>query len=227
MLRLAIGILVVASAHGALAATAVATPDPFADDVAGKAHAGSAAASAGRANAGAPARLQMVTVPTARQPAASDNPLWAVPLSALSATRDRPIFSSSRRPPAAAVDHAAVSKAAAAPKPKEPERPQLSLVGTIANSLEQFGIFLDQSTAAAIRLRVGEEFQGWKLSSVQGREATLAKDREVVVLSLPQPGATTPAALSRVNLATQPMPGQPQLLSAPQPRRGPQPLRQM
>jgi general secretion pathway protein N len=222
MLRLAIGIIVVASAHGALAASAVATPDPFADDVAGKAHAGSAAASAGRANAGAPARL-----PTARQPAASDNPLWAVPLSALSATGDRPIFSSSRRPPPAAVDHAAVPKAAAAPKAKEPERPKLSLVGTIANSLEQFGIFLDQSTAAAIRLRVGEEFQGWKLSSVQGRDATLEKDRQSVVLSLPQPGGTKPAELSRVNLATQPMPGQPQLPSAPQPRRHPQPLRQM
>ena len=31
------------------------------------------------------------------------NPLWAIPLSALSATRDRPLFSTSRRPPIVAV----------------------------------------------------------------------------------------------------------------------------
>ena len=36
-----------------------------------------------------------------RQP--SGNPLWAIPLRALTVTRDRPIFSPSRRPPAAAV----------------------------------------------------------------------------------------------------------------------------
>ena len=40
--------------------------------------------------------------------APSGNPLWAVPLSLLSVTRDRPIFSPSRRPPPAAVAAAAV-----------------------------------------------------------------------------------------------------------------------
>src|ERR1700749_609392 len=33
----------------------------------------------------------------------SGNPLWSVPLSALTATQARPIFSTSRRPPQAAV----------------------------------------------------------------------------------------------------------------------------
>src|ERR1700736_6486025 len=83
---------------------------------------------------------------------------------------------------------AAITKAVAAPKPKEPERPQLSLVGTIASGDEGFGIFLDSSTRAPLRLKVGEDYHGWRLRSVQGREATLEKDQQAVTLALPQPG---------------------------------------
>jgi general secretion pathway protein N len=143
----------------------------------------------------------------------------------LSNTRSRPIFSASRRPPPSAVATVAPPQAIAAPKPKEPERPQLALVGTIASGVERFGIFLNQSTAAALRLRIGEDFQGWKLSSVQGREATLEKDAQVVVLTLPQPGETPAEAVARLNPGLPPQPGQ--LLSAPQPRRRGQPNRQM
>jgi general secretion pathway protein N len=62
------------------------------------------------------------------------------------------------------------------------------LVGTIASGDEGFGIFLDPSTSAALRLKVGEDYQGWKLLLIQGREATMAKDQQGAVLSLPQPG---------------------------------------
>jgi general secretion pathway protein N len=91
-----------------------------------------------------------------------------MPLAQFPVTRDRPIFSPSRRPPPPAVASIAESKMIAVPKPKEPERPQLTLVGTIASDEEGFGIFLDQSTKTVLRLKVGEEFQGWKLRSVQG-----------------------------------------------------------
>ena len=47
---------------------------------------------------------------------------------------------------------------------------------------------MDQSTKAVLRLKVGEDFQGWKLRSVQGRETALEKDQQVVTLVLPQPG---------------------------------------
>jgi hypothetical protein len=138
-----------------------------------------------------------VTAPQPPVPAAertlSANPLWAMPLAQFPATRERPIFSPSRRPPAPAVAPVVVPKAIAVPKPKEPERPQLSLVGTIANDEEGFGIFLDQANKAVIRLKVGEEFQGWKLRSVQGRETALEKDRQIVTLVLPQPGLAQPS----------------------------------
>ena len=120
--------------------------------------------------------------------ALSANPLWAMPLAQFPATRERPIFSPSRRPPPSAVAPAVAPKVAAVPKPREPERPQLTLVGTIASDEEGFGIFLDQSTKAVLRLKVGEDFQGWKLRSVQGRETALEKDQQVVTLALPQPG---------------------------------------
>ncbi|MFB9269720.1 hypothetical protein ACFFWD_42515 [Bradyrhizobium erythrophlei] len=122
------------------------------------------------------------------------NPIWAVPLTALSSTRDRPIFSSSRRPPVPAVAAAPVAKAVApAPKPPEPERPQLALVGTIATSGTSFGIFLNPSTKTDVRLKTGDYYQGWRLASVHGREATLEKDQETVTLALPLPGAGPPA----------------------------------
>jgi hypothetical protein len=118
----------------------------------------------------------------------SANPLWGMPLAQFTATRERPIFSPSRRPPASAVAPVMPSNVVAVPKPKEPERPQLTLVGTIASDEEGFGIFLDQSTKAVLRLKVGEEFQGWKLRTVQGRETALEKDEKIVTLVLPQPG---------------------------------------
>jgi general secretion pathway protein N len=139
------------------------------------------------------ASVQVVVPPAPVAPASeralSANPLWAIPLAQLPNTRDRPIFSPSRRRPPPAVAPAAVPKVAAVAKPREPERPQVSLVGTIASDDEGFGIFLDQSTKAVFRLRVGEDYQGWKLRSVQGREAVLERDQQVVPLALPQPSA--------------------------------------
>jgi general secretion pathway protein N len=182
--------LVVASAYAA-ASTGASTDRPD-FEVAGDARAGSPATLAVWTHPAVRDLTQVVTAPPAPAPAPeralSANPLWAIPLTALSGTRDRPIFSPSRRPSASAVAPAAAPKVAAVPKPRERERPQLSLVGTIASGDEGFGIFLDQSTKAPLRLKVGEDFQGWKLRSVQGREAILEKDQLVYTLELPQPG---------------------------------------
>jgi hypothetical protein len=63
----------------------------------------------------------------------------------------------------------------------------LSLVGTIASDGKSFGIFLDHATKQALRLKIGEDYQGWRLRSVQGREVTMEKDRQQAVLTLPTP----------------------------------------
>lgn len=188
MLRLVIGVALLAVST----CVSAAATDPLEAREAEDSRAGSPAVSAIWEKPSAPTQVQVVTAPAAPAPVAeralSANPLWAIPLSALSGTRDRPIFSVSRRPIPPAVAPAAVPKVVAAPKPSEPERPQLSLVGTIASGDEGFGIFMDQSTKEALRLKVGEDYQGWRLQSVHGREATLEKDQKVVTLVLPQPG---------------------------------------
>jgi len=117
----------------------------------------------------------------------SGNPLWAVPLSALSATRERPIFSSSRRPPTPAVPARPVVRTAPPPPstPAQPERPLLALVGTVAGEAESIAIFVDQTTQAIVRLRTGEGHAGWILRSVAAREVTLQSDQDTAILALP------------------------------------------
>ena len=121
----------------------------------------------------------------------SGNPLWAIPLSALTATRERPLFLPSRRAPAPAVANTPVAFAPppAAPPPAEPESPQLVLVGAIASETEGFAVLLDQATNNIIRLKTGQDHLGWVLRTVKGREATLQKDRLTTTLVLPLPGA--------------------------------------
>jgi general secretion pathway protein N len=190
--KLAIGItlLALSACGGAFALTSAVSNDAL-DEQAEATRAASAAASTW-ANP-ATAVVQVTAAPSAPAKPASErvpsaNPLWAMPLAQFPVTRERPIFSPSRRPPPPAVAPVAVPKMAAISKPREPERPQLTLVGTIASDEDGFGIFLDQSTKAVLRLKVGEDFQGWKLRSVQGRETALEKDQQVVTLVLPQPG---------------------------------------
>ena len=160
--------------------------------------------------------------PAAPERTPSANPLWAIPLATLSNTRERPIFSSSRRPPPSVVASVPVAKAPPpAPKPPRVEHPQLSLVGTIASGEQSFGIFVDQTTKAALRLKIGEEYQGWRLRSVQGREAMLERDQQTAILTLPQPGtgAAGPMRVQAENAVSQGSQAS-QASSDPPPQRG-------
>jgi hypothetical protein len=131
-------------------------------------------------------RVAPPVLPSARP--LSDNPMWGIPLKTLSNTRDRPVFSPSRRAPPAAVAEPVAAKTPPPPRKAEAEPPPLALVGTIAGDEESFGIFLDQSTKTALRLKVGDAFQGWKLRTINGREVTMVKDEQGAVLTLPPPG---------------------------------------
>ena len=129
--------------------------------------------------------------PAARENVPIGNPLWAVPLQSLSVTRERPLFSPSRRPPPPAVVAAPYVPPVLRPPPKppEPDHPLLTLLGTVAGKTEGFGIFIDDTTKSVVRLKTGEGHAGWILQSVRGREVTFDKDRITATLSLPAPGA--------------------------------------
>jgi general secretion pathway protein N len=130
------------------------------------------------------------------------NPLWAIPLSTLAITRDRPIFSPSRRPPPAPIVAPAVYVPPPAPSPAEPDHPLLTLLGTIVGETDRIGIFMDQATQVVVRLKTGQDHAGWVLLSVEGREVRFEKASRVAILTLPARGAeqerTTPASPENV-----------------------------
>ena len=122
-------------------------------------------------------------------PAKSGNPLWAVPLSALAATRDRPLFSASRRPPNLPPPIvAAPPPAEAAPAaPAAPESPPWALIGTIVGPRTTIAILQNSATQAVTRLRTGEQNSGWFARSVALRSILLEKGAQSVTLHLPDP----------------------------------------
>jgi hypothetical protein len=185
------------SLHGAGAATSAAPDDALDGGLSDDARGAGSPAVMAIPVAPPVTTVRVVASPPAPERALSANPLWAIPLAQLSATRERPIFSPSRRPPPAAV---AVETASTKPPPrkKEIEPPQLSLVGTIASDDEGFGIFIDQSTKMALRLKVGEDYQGWKLRAIRRREVTMEKDERAAVLTLPQPGGAQSSGVVRL-----------------------------
>jgi hypothetical protein len=146
---------------------------------------------AGELSAVTPRSVATVTAPASVEHVPSANPLWAIPLLQLSATRERPLFAPSRRPPPPVVAYQLASAPPPPPpKPAEPEKPRLSLVGTIAGGAEGIGVFLDSTTRAVLRLKMGETHEGWVLRAVRRREATLQKGSQVAVLTLPPPEMT-------------------------------------
>jgi general secretion pathway protein N len=116
------------------------------------------------------------------------NPLWAVPLNSLNAIRERPIFSPSRRPPAVAIPYVAPAQPAPVPTPVvEAERPAVTLVGTVIHDSESIAIFLDANTQAAVRVKLGDQYSGWVLRSVQPRAVVFEKDQRAETFALPAP----------------------------------------
>ena len=117
--------------------------------------------------------------------APTGNPLWSIPLSALSVTRDRPVFSASRRPPPRAVAAARVVPIAPPPPPPAaPEHPSLALVGAVVGENDAIAVFLDTANQGVVRLRRGEDHAGWTLSSVLPREVVLKKGEQTETLAL-------------------------------------------
>ena len=155
--------------------------------------AGGEAPSAAASDDQAPATL----APAPAQVQRLGNPLWAIPLRALTATRDRPLFSPSRRPLAPVVPSApsepapAAAPVAAAPAP--PERPQMTLVGTIVGAEARFALLEDETTHVVDRVREGDTESGWRIRAVLERSIVVEKGAQSVTLGLPAPGETSGA----------------------------------
>lgn len=155
-----------------------------------------------------PPREPVATVAPPIEQITSGNPLWAIPLARLTASRDQPLFAPSRRPaPVFAVARPAPVPVGPPPKPPEPEKPQLSLLGTVAGSRERIGLFIDSASKEVLRLKAGESHQGWILRYVRPRQVELAKglDNTVLEMASPdlKPGPSAPQlAAPRTPIAT-------------------------
>jgi general secretion pathway protein N len=135
---------------------------------------------------------QLPTAPKdvgARQPPPGGNPLWGIPIGKLDATRERPIFSVSRRPPMPPVVPQRVAAPPPPPKPAKPEQPLLTLVGTAIGTPKNVAVVLDRTTKTLVRLHIGEAASGWIVRSVDSRTMTVEKNSQTVTVALPAPGA--------------------------------------
>jgi general secretion pathway protein N len=129
-----------------------------------------------------------VQVPTASDPGEAGNPLSAVSLESLSNTRDRPLFSASRRPPGLPVI-APSPPPLTRPAPRELDHPRVVLVGTVVGQARDVAVLLEEKTQAVIRLRRGQEHDGWALRRIGRREVTLEKGGQTAALALSTSGA--------------------------------------
>jgi len=107
------------------------------------------------------------------------NPLEAQSLDRLSATRERPLFSPTRRP-------------TPPPPPPPPEAAPVAVVPQPPN-VQLFGIVMDDEGARAIvrsdstkvdRVQIGDDIGGWKVSQIEGRRLVLSLDGRFATFTL-------------------------------------------
>jgi general secretion pathway protein N len=124
-------------------------------------------------------------LPVSAQPAlpdVRDNPLAALSLQQLSATRDRPLFSPTRRGRAAAPV-AIIDRPAPVVVP-EAAPPALELYGTVVDAEHATAIILLSSTSETRRVHIGDEVVGWKVTQIDDRKLVLSLDQRTAVFSM-------------------------------------------
>ncbi len=121
-------------------------------------------------------------VPTQAQvpPSATANPVAAQPLDTLAATRERPLFSPTRRPVPPPPVVARVDPPPP-PPPPPPEPPSLSLFGIVVDGEGARAVVRASSSDKVVRLRIGDEIGGWQVTQIE---------RQRLVVSLNERSAT-------------------------------------
>jgi hypothetical protein len=111
---------------------------------------------------------------------ASENPLAAQPLNLFSDTRDRPLFSPTRRPPPPPPPP--VVERVAPPPPVPP--PNVVLLGVVTDENGARAVVRSGSPDKIIRARLGEEIEGWQVTQIEPRRVVLSHDTRSVSFAL-------------------------------------------
>jgi hypothetical protein len=112
--------------------------------------------------------------------AALPSPLAAQPLDRLTATRERPLFSPTRRPP---VPPAPVVSAPEAPPPPPPP-PDVALFGIVMDGDEARAVVRTGPAEKIMRVRIGDDIGGWKVSQIEGRRLVLSRDDRIATFMM-------------------------------------------
>ena len=104
------------------------------------------------------------------------NPLAAHSLDEFAATRDRPLFTPSRRPPPLPMAQRVE------PTPAPP--PNLTLFGTLVDAEGPSAIVRDTPSGKAVRVRVGDDLDGWKIAQIDDRQLVLSLDDRSVTFTM-------------------------------------------
>jgi hypothetical protein len=106
------------------------------------------------------------------------SPLAAQPLDRLSATRERPLFSPTRRPPPPPPP------VVAAPEPPPPPPPDVALFGIVMDGDEAHAVVRAGPAEKVMRVRVGDDIGGWKVAQIDGRRLILSLDDRIATFMM-------------------------------------------
>ncbi|HEY2530472.1 MAG TPA: hypothetical protein VGJ20_21495 [Xanthobacteraceae bacterium] len=97
------------------------------------------------------------------------SPLAAQPLDRMSSTRDRPLFSPTRRPQAP-------PPVVALPPPPPPPPPDVALLGVVMDGEDARAVVRTGPAAKIQRVGIGDDIAGWKVGQIEGRQLVLLLD---------------------------------------------------
>jgi hypothetical protein len=121
---------------------------------------------------------------SARSGGVPGNPLWALTLDQLPATRDRPLFSPSRRP-TPRPEAPRVEVAASIPVAPPPSRPpSVVLMGIVTDADGTWALVRASGSDKITQARLGDEISGWRVSQIEARRLVLASDDRSVSFAL-------------------------------------------
>jgi hypothetical protein len=140
------------------------------------------------------------------------------PLPELRATRERPLFSPSRRPEAEAAPGPD-----AGPVEESPDSLPFELTGVVMGTDVAIAILRNRDTQETVQLRRGETLEAWSIEEIAARHVVLRQEDRQVRLELFPAKAEGSAPAPSSSLAASSMRPNPTRMNTPQFRRSAQP----
>lgn len=106
--------------------------------------------------------------------ATSGNPVAEIPLDRLSATRERPLFSPSRRPPFRR-EPAPMAHVEPPPPPPPITPPSVALYGIVVGLQGPRAFIATGPSERIVRVRPGDDVDGWKVTAISERRLVLSR----------------------------------------------------